>query len=74
MFSTQRRYSELADLHWFLEALSDEAKAAILKPYCDILGPVLDAKACPDQDKDACVKEQWKKLIQFLDQATPTDT
>ena len=63
MFSTQRRYSELADLHWFLEALSDEAKAAILKPYCDILGPVLDGNACAAQEKGARVEEQREKLI-----------
>ena len=74
MFSTQGVWSELVELHVYLDAFNDEAKAAILKPYCDILGPVLDGKACTDQEKYACVKEQWKKFLQFLDQATPTDT
>ena len=74
MFSTQGQGSELAELYWFLDAFSDEEKPAILKPYCDIRGPVLDDKACTDQYKAACVKEQREKLIQFLDQDTPTDT
>ena len=58
----------------YLDAFNDDAKAAILKPYCALLGPVLDDKACTDQYKDACVKEQQEKLMQFLNQATPTDT
>ena len=57
-----------------MEAFSDEAKAAILKPYCYILGPVLDGNACTAQEKDRRVEEQREKLIKFLDQATPTDT
>ena len=45
MFSTQGLWSELVELHVYLDAFNDEAKAAILKPYCAILGPVLDRKA-----------------------------
>jgi len=66
MFSTQGQCSELAELYLFLHAFSDEEKPAVLKPYCDILGPVLDDKACTDQYKDACVKEQQEKLMQFF--------
>ena len=36
MFSTQSLFTELAELHVYLDAFSDEVKAAILKPYCDI--------------------------------------
>ena len=66
MFTTKGPFSRLYELYISSDAFGDEAMPGILDNYCDILGPVLDDKACPPTVQHERVKEQREKFMAMV--------